>query len=245
MREGSRFHNIAFTHAFQAIVDTSESKVSSYEALIRGSNNESAGHVFSQVRPDDMVWFDQVSREKALLTAARLGIDCAINLNFFPSSVLFNNGTLLERTVQTAMDLGIGAERLVVELTEAELVRDTEPLRAILNNFRRKKVVIAIDDFGAGYSGLNMLAEIHPDIIKIDMALVRDIHKRGARQSIVHAIHSVCLDLGIRVIAEGVETVAEFDFLRSIGISLFQGHLFGKPSFESLSAVHFPTFPAT
>lgn len=101
----------------------------------------------------------------------------------------------------------------------------------------RSGTVIAIDDFGAGYSGLNLLADIQPDWIKLDMYLLRNIEQHGARQSIVKAICSVCLDLGIDVLAEGVETLEELRFLEKLDISLYQGYFFAKPGFETLPTV--------
>ena len=101
--------------------------------------------------------------------------------------------------------------------------------------------VIAIDDFGAGYAGLNLLAEFQPHLIKLDMHLVRDIHAKGPRQAIVRGLLSTCRDLGIDVIAEGIETEEEFFWLRQEGIDLFQGYLLAKPAFEQLAAeFHLP-----
>jgi EAL domain-containing protein (putative c-di-GMP-specific phosphodiesterase class I) len=99
---------------------------------------------------------------------------------------------------------------------------------------------VAIDDFGAGYSGLNLLADFQPDQIKLDMKLVRGIERHGPRQAIVRAIDQACQDLGIDVIAEGVETVEEYAWLANQGIKLFQGYLFAKPAFESFPPVHYP-----
>ena len=99
---------------------------------------------------------------------------------------------------------------------------------------------MAIDDFGAGYSGLNLLTDFQPDQIKLDMKLIRGIEHHGPRQAIVHAIDQVCRDLGIDVIAEGVETAEEYAWLANEGVQLFQGYLFAKPAFESFPPVHYP-----
>jgi EAL domain-containing protein (putative c-di-GMP-specific phosphodiesterase class I) len=101
-------------------------------------------------------------------------------------------------------------------------------------------IKLAIDDFGAGYSGLNLLAEFQPDQVKIDMNLVRGIEKHGPRQAIVRGIAQVCVDLGIDVIAEGVETLQEFRWFEDQGIRLFQGYLFAKPAFEQFPAAFYP-----
>jgi EAL domain-containing protein (putative c-di-GMP-specific phosphodiesterase class I) len=99
---------------------------------------------------------------------------------------------------------------------------------------------VAIDDFGAGYSGLNLLAEFQPDQVKLDMKLITGIERHGPRQAIVRAISQICSDLGIDIVAEGIETEDEYAWLASQGIRLFQGYLFAKPGFESFPAVHYP-----
>ena len=142
------------------------------------------------------------------------------------------------KTIEVCRRHGFNSKQLTVEITESEFVEDYDALSNILNNARQENIVIAIDDFGAGYAGLNLLASIQPDLIKVDMSLLRSINENGPRQAIVRAMNSVCLDLGIDVLAEGVETEKEFDWLRSIGISLYQGFLFAKPAFEYLPTVN-------
>ena len=119
-----------------------------------------------------------------------------------------------------------------MEITEGELVHNIKALSEKVNALRRQAIIIAIDDFGAGYAGLNMLADLQPDLIKLDMNLLRDIHRHGPRQSIVKAIYEVCMDLGIDILAEGVESPDEYHFLSRVGIELYQGYFFAKPGFE-------------
>lgn len=90
-------------------------------------------------------------------------------------------------------------------------------------------MITAIDDFGAGHSGLNMLADFQPDVLKIDMALTRSIHTDSVRHKIADAIIRLCNNLNISVIAEGVATMQEAVVLRALGVRLFQGYLFAKP----------------
>ena len=105
-----------------------------------------------------------------------------------------------------------------------------------VNKYRSSGLLFAIDDFGSGYAGLNLLAEFQPNLIKLDMHLVHGIEHKGPRQAIVRGILRTCLDLGIDIIAEGVETADELDWLRSEGIDLFQGYFLAKPAFEQLPA---------
>jgi len=146
----------------------------------------------------------------------------------------------LDSTLAAAEMHGFGCERLVIEITEGEIIHDHAKFAERINAYRARGIKLAIDDFGAGYSGLNLLAEFQPDQIKIDMALLRGIDRNGPRQAIVRAIIAVCRDLGIDVIAEGVETVDEFRWFEGEGVCLFQGYLFAKPGFESLPTAVFP-----
>jgi len=229
----------AFSYAFQPIVDTVAREVISYEALIRGIASEPAFRVLEQVPVDLRHQFDQDSRILAITHAARLGLQCNLNLNFLPRSLELC-ADAVGSTCKAAADNGLPLERIVLEVTEGEIIQDHMLFAALLNEYRGTGIKLAIDDFGAGYSGLNLLAEFQPDQVKIDMNLVRGIEKHGARQAIVRAIAQVCGDLGIEVIAEGVETLPEFRWLEDHEIRLFQGYLFAKPAFEKFPPVIYP-----
>ncbi|OTP80119.1 EAL protein [Caballeronia sordidicola] len=97
----------------------------------------------------------------------------------------------------------------------------------------------AIDDFGAGYSGLTVLADFQPDLIKLDMALVRGVDTDSVRQRIVGGVPRICSDLGIRVIAEGIETVGERDFLSTNGVTWMQGYLYAKPALKEIPPISY------
>jgi EAL domain-containing protein (putative c-di-GMP-specific phosphodiesterase class I) len=116
------------------------------------------------------------------------------------------------------------------------MIQDMGRLRTVINRCRVRGLRIAIDDFGAGHSGLNLLAEFQPDLLKLDMNLVRDIPTHGPRQAIVRGVLQTCADLGIDVIAEGVETGAEFAWFQAHDVQLFQGYFFAGPAFECLPA---------
>ena len=97
----------------------------------------------------------------------------------------------------------------------------------------------AIDDFGAGYAGLGLLADLQPDMLKLDMALIRGIDGSAARRTIVAGVLQIANALDVRCIAEGVESAAELEVLRSIGIKLFQGYLLARPEREALPQPEF------
>jgi EAL domain-containing protein (putative c-di-GMP-specific phosphodiesterase class I) len=228
----------SFTFAFQPIVDVKEREVSSYEALIRGRANESAYQILGQVPAEEMLLFDQEARVGAIELAMRLGIGCHLNLNFIPQSLELPTSILT--TLEAANGSHLPIDMLVIEVTEGAVIEDPVHFARVFNKYRGLGLLVAIDDFGAGYSGLNLLVDFQPDQIKLDMKLVRGIEHHGPRQSIVSAICHVCKDLGIDVIAEGVETVAEYNWLANAGIRLYQGYLFAKPGFESFPPVHYP-----
>ena len=222
-----------FTFAFQPIVDMSTGAIFSYEALVRGPANESASFVLGSIRSEAMPYFDGQARLVAIELAARLGIGCHLNLNVLPRSLLAGDAPL-RATAEAAEHCGIPLSRIVLEVLENDLIEDQGRFAQIVNRYRALGMTIAIDDFGAGYSGLNLLADFQPDKVKIDMLLVRGIASRGPRQAIVRAIIQVCFDLGIDVLAEGVETADEYHWFRDEGVLFYQGHLFAKAGFESL-----------
>jgi len=229
----------AFSYAFQPIVDVVAREIFSYEALIRGQRNEPAFRVLEGVPARAKYQFDADSRAAAIALAVRLGLDCHLNLNFLPQGLYASNASVTS-TLAAAARHELPIDRVILEVTEGEVIADYAHLAQQLNEFRSMGLKVAIDDFGAGYSGLNMLADFQPDQIKIDMKLVRGIERHGPRQAIVRAVVQVCADLGVDVIAEGVESLEEYAWFAEHGVRLFQGYLFARPGFESLPHAHFP-----
>lgn len=228
--------HVGFQYAFQPIVDVEIGRVASQEALIRGLGGASPADVFAAIPARDADAFDRLSRLEAVRSAGALGLQCRLNLNARPGSLEGGVGELVAR----AEAVGLRPSQLVIEVTEREAIADVPGFIAIIDEYRTAGVGIAIDDFGSGHSGLNLLADFQPDTLKLDMNLVRGIEGHGPRQAIVRAIHSVCGDLGIDVIAEGVETVGEFAWLQEAGIRLFQGYLLAKPRTAELPDFRLP-----
>jgi EAL domain-containing protein (putative c-di-GMP-specific phosphodiesterase class I) len=155
-----------------------------------------------------------------------------------------NPEVCIQRTLRAAFKCGFDLSRLIFELTEGEKIVDAETLVAIFREYRKLGMKTAIDDFGAGYAGLNLLARFQPDIVKIDIDLVRDVDTDRTKQIIVENVVSLCDKLGIVPLAEGVETSDERDFLSSFGIDLMQGFLFARPAFRAISPVDTTAWPA-
>ena len=222
--------------AFQPIVDAAKRDIFAHEALVRGERGEPAGSVFAHVDRSNLYRFDQSCRVKAITLAAQLDMQSRLSINFMPNAV-YKPELCIRTTLNAAHESGFDVERIIFEATEAERIEDQPHLRRIIEHYQAQGFATAIDDFGAGYAGLGLLAEFQPDIIKLDMALVRGIDTDRTRQAIVRGITWVCRELDIRVIAEGVETRDEYHALRDFGIELFQGYYFARPAFEALATV--------
>ncbi len=224
-----------FTMAFQPIVDLGAGGLWAHEALVRGLEGQGAGWVLGQVTDANRYGFDQACRVKAIELAAGLPMDGArLSINFLPNAV-YKAEACIRTTLAAAARTGFPTDRIIFEVTENERVVDHDHLKGIFTEYRRQGFLTAIDDFGAGYSGLNLLAKFQPDIIKLDMELTRNIDSEPARRSIVKAILMVCADLGITPVAEGIETAAEARTLRDLGVRLMQGYLFARPAFQTLT----------
>jgi blue light- and temperature-responsive anti-repressor len=229
-----------YTFAYQPIVDVRSRKVVSFEALVRGPNNEPAGWVLNQFSGSALATFDIEARQRAIELAVQLDLPCFINLNLLPDTAQTAGRSAFLSTVDMARACGLAADRLVLEVSENETIKQFDWFVEQANLCREMGVQFAIDDFGAGYAGLNLLAEFQPDSLKLDMTLIRDVCFKGPRQAIVRGVIRTCEDLGIEIVAEGVESIEEYEWLRAEGIGLFQGYLFARPAFRALPEVTFP-----
>jgi EAL domain-containing protein (putative c-di-GMP-specific phosphodiesterase class I) len=221
-----------FTMAFQPIFNVITGAPFAYEALVRGVNGESAAFILGQVNDGNRYRFDQACRVRAIELATQLGLpgipDCKLSINFLPKAV-YRAETCIRATLEASRTFDFPVDRLMFEVTEGERVEDPNHLKSIFEEYARQGFTTAIDDFGSGYSGLNMLAMFQPQVLKIDMALTRDIDRDTVRQAIVEGIVLVSKRLGITVVAEGIETREEREALLDLGVELMQGYLFAKP----------------
>ncbi len=228
--------------AFQPIVDIRDRRVFAYEALVRGPAGEPAASVLDQVTTDSRYAFDQACRVKALQTAVAAGMiatGAKLSINFLPNAV-YSPMACIQLTLATAAQTGFPPDRLIFEFTENEDMGSPEHVEAIIDTYRKIGFSVAIDDFGAGYSGLGRFARFRPDLIKLDMDLIRGVDADPRRRAVVAAIVGMCAALDTLLIAEGVETVGEAATLDRLGIRLMQGYLFAPPAFEALPDVVFP-----
>ncbi|BCK87523.1 blue light- and temperature-regulated antirepressor BluF [Sideroxyarcus emersonii] len=223
----------SFVMAFQPVVDIPLRRVYAYEALVRGAEGQSAASVLAQVTEENRYAFDQACRVKAIETAARLGLDRRLNINFMPNAV-YHPEACLRLTLKAAQEHEFPLDLITFEFTEDEQIMDRAHLTGIVQTYKAHGFQTALDDFGAGYAGLSLLSDFQPDTIKIDRCLVANVDTEKPRQAIIEGLLRTAEILGISVVAEGVERQKELKTLLGMGIQRFQGFLFAKPAIERL-----------
>ncbi|MBN9310828.1 MAG: EAL domain-containing protein [Devosia sp.] len=227
--------------AFQPIVDVETGRVFAHEALVRGANGEGAHSVLSAVDASNRYAFDQQCRVRAINLAHSLDLaadGACLSINFMPNAV-YEPRACIRLTLAAASAVGFPTRNIIFEFTESERV-EADHLLGILRSYRDMGFLTAIDDFGAGHAGLNLLAQFQPDIVKLDMDLIRGIDTDKPRRTIVRSVAGMLAELGVRTVCEGVETVDELQALRDLGLTLFQGYLLARPKFEGLADPRIP-----
>jgi EAL domain-containing protein (putative c-di-GMP-specific phosphodiesterase class I) len=212
--------------AYQPIVRWSTRSIFAYEALVR--SREPAiphpGALFDAAEKLDRVRdVGRVIRELTPAPFSRAPDESLLFVNLHTQD--------LDDPLLHAEDspLAAYASRTVVEITERASLDQIKDVRSRIDSLRRLGFRIALDDIGAGYAGLSSFAAIEPDVVKIDMSLVRDVHRSPTKQRLVSALTTLCENLGKVVIAEGVETADELWTLRDLGCDYFQGYYFARP----------------
>lgn len=228
-----------FTMAFQPIINCRTQQVFGYEALVRGLKNESAYSVISQVNEENRYIFDQLCRIKAIALASKLNIDSMLSINFLPNAI-YKPERCIRTTLEAAKQYSFPTENIMFEFTEVEKLEDNKHIKNVIEYYQALGFKTATDDFGSGYSGLNLLADFQTDIIKLDMELIRNISNHRVRQVIIKNCLRMFKELKITALAEGIETLEEFNWLKNEGVELMQGYLFAKPGFEMLPEINFP-----
>ncbi|AFL74919.1 EAL domain-containing protein [Thiocystis violascens] len=223
-----------FTAWFQPILASDTGVTIGYEALLRGRNADGTlmfpGEIFRMATENDLLFqVDRQAREMALHCAAAAGIVGRLFINFVPTAI-YDPVHCLRSTVGWAKSLGFDPSRIVFEVVETERIVDIDHLKRILDFYRSAGYQVALDDVGSGYASLNLLTLLQPDIIKIDMDLVRGIHADQRRQAVFKALVGIARDLKILVLAEGVETEDELAYVVREGADMVQGYLFARPA---------------
>jgi len=223
-----------FSIAFQPIIDAAAGKIYSQEAIVRGPESESAQSLFLLLNPEMHAQADAAFRLEAIRIAGLAALTSQLNVSVLPST-LERSTDALKTTLEAAHQFGVSPTQLVLQITENEIIIDSATLIRRLDDLRRDGLKLAIVDFGAGYAGLNLLADFQPEVVKLDKRLVGNISHHGPRQAIVRGISRTCNDLGIDIIAEGIETEEDYFWFLDEGMTLFQGQLFAKPQLGTVT----------
>ena len=219
--------NPLFKYVYQPIVDIRQKTIMAYEALVRPQHECFAhpGELFEAAEQGGrMRALNRVLRHLCVQPLSGLDKSRRLFINLHPTD-LFDPVLLAGEP-----DLLSQAHRIVFEVTEVAEIKSFDRARESLEVLREKGFGVAVDDFGSGYSGLNNLALLNPDFVKLDMALVRQVDKNPRLARLISHIIDFANDEDIRVIAEGVETESEFQAVRELGVELVQGYYFARPS---------------
>ena len=218
--------------AFQPIVRWAQKQLVAYEALLRTSEPSFA-------RPEKLVAaaetlgriheLGRAIRNRAAERMERSPMRLFVNLH--------SEELLDDELYDPEARLSRMANRTVLEITERAGLERVPDVRGRLHRLRQMGFSVAVDDLGAGYSGLSSFVQLDPEVAKLDIALVRNLHREPTKRKLVRTITSLCKELGITVLAEGIESCEERDVLEGLGCDLQQGYLFARPG-RAFPAVH-------
>lgn len=218
---------------FQPIVSLENGSVFGYEALSRitiPACDINIEELFQMAYHQDRLWdLEKLCRIKALQNAATQPSHSMLFLNV-DANIIYDPKFNAGFTVEKLNEYGIGADSVIIEITEHNAARNMKGFTSSVRHYQAQRFKIAIDDFGSAYSGLSRVCSLSPEFLKIDMELVRAIDKDGLKRSAVATTVDFCRQAGIKVIAEGIETVAELNVLISLGVDFGQGYYLSRPS---------------
>ena len=217
---------------YQPVVSIRSAAVLGWEALIRGPENsyfQKPDTIFSFAEAEGLLFsLEKICRESAFNNLGEIGPGQKIFVNVHPNTIndpAFTQG----ETMRIIQNLRIKPANVVFEITERHHIKDFISFNRTLMHYRDQGFLVAVDDVGSGFSTLQSIAEIRPDYIKIDMSLVRGIHKDGVKTALVETFVTFAEKIGCEIIAEGIEEEAELAQLANIGVHYGQGYFFGRP----------------
>ncbi|MGH7297948.1 MAG: EAL domain-containing protein [Polyangiaceae bacterium] len=209
---------------FQPIVEIASGRAFAFEALVRCKDPDypSPPQLFdAAVKEDACGRLGRLIREVAFATCG----DVTLFVNLHPQELSSH------WLVQPDDPIGFHSKPVYVEITETSTLTHFDLCMGVLKELgRRVGARLVIDDFGAGYSNLERVVDLEPSIVKLDLALTRDIQRHKSKQTVVRHMVNMCRELGAGVVAEGVETVEEFHCIRDLGVELAQGYLLARPA---------------
>lgn len=233
------------TSHYQPIVNARDTRqVYAYEALVRGLETDGSlvfpGKMLTLARDADLLYqMDLAARLSAVREAARLNLRVPIFINFTPNAI-YDPAYCLRSTVAAINEANLTPDHVVFEIIESDHAPNSNHLKNLIAYYRKAGFRVALDDLGAGYSSLNLIHQLRPDIMKLDMDLIRGIHQDPYKASITEKLLELAQKLNILTVAEGIETPEELRWVRQHGVDFVQGYLIAKPA--SPPVVHTPGF---
>ena len=225
----ARFHKALASVwiAYQPVISWTQRSLYGYEALVRTDEPTLANpaeFIQAAERLDSLTEMGRVIRNKAAEAFRSAPGHAKLLVNLHPDDLnddhLYQPNTPLSRL----------ASRVVLEITERATLDRVHDLPSRVHKLQAMGFQIAVDDLGAGYAGLGHFALLEPDLVKLDMSLTRDVDRQVTKQSVIRSMVTLCKELDLAVICEGIETVAERDTVAQLGCDLLQGYLFARPS---------------
>ncbi|MET0390917.1 MAG: GGDEF domain-containing response regulator [Polyangiales bacterium] len=216
----------AFRFVYQPIVRVRDNSLFAYEALCRPTDNgfRHVGELFeTAVRTGRIRELGRALRRIVIEPMNRLPEEVALFVNLHPQDL----GD--DQKLEAEAHLMPWARRIVLEVTETEAIKDYERARSRIKTLRECGFRVALDDLGSGYSSLNLLAQLEPDFVKLDMELVRGVRAAGRTARLVQHLVEFCRGEGFVTVAEGIETREELASVSELGVDLVQGYLLARP----------------
>jgi blue light- and temperature-responsive anti-repressor len=228
---------VGIEFAFQPLVHQGAGRVIGFEALVRGRSGEPASSIIANVRPENLTYFDQACRSRAIQDAAKLGITGDLFLNCTQMTP-DNLAMALSATKAEAEACGLRPEQIVLEFASLVRLGNPRELAGVRDRANAAGFRVLADNFGTGEAGLKRLAVFRPQYIKLDREIINQVHASQRRQAIILGIIATCRALGVEVIATGVERAEEVSWLHEqAGIQCFQGYYFARPKFQGAPQV--------
>jgi len=224
---------------YQPIISLKDGQIYGFEALTRifdKTQKVNIEHIFKIADKMNKLWeLETLCRKNALKNAKKIKPEMKLFLNVNPNIIHdknFKNGFTKNRLIKYGLDF----LDIVFEITERNAIIDMEAFLGSIDHYKKEEFKIAIDDVGSGYSGLNTINNVRPDLIKIDMNLIRNIDKDELKQHLCKAMVDFGKNTGIKVIVEGIETKEELQTLIKMDVEFGQGYFLGTPqeTFESI-----------
>ncbi|MGA8864904.1 MAG: phosphodiesterase [Gallionella sp.] len=218
---------------FQPIIDFSSGTILGFEGLIRGPADNplhSPVNLFGAARQQGLFFeIEMLCRQVVMEVFAAQNLPGQLFLNVSPD-VLTHTAFKNEQTLAYLEEIGIAPERVIIEVTENQPTFDFAGMREALLYYRNLGFKIALDDLGEGFSSLRLWSELRPEFVKVDMHFVQGVNADPLKQQFLRSIQGIALSSGTQVIAEGIETAAEFRTICDIGIAGGQGYFIARPT---------------